>query len=72
VIKCYPEPGVAEYVADALAAGARIFKVHLQVGGFSHTDPRLDEVWGLLAEVGVPVVIHAGHAPVGTEHTGPR
>ena len=34
-------------------------------------DPLLDEVWGLLAEAEVPVVVHAGHAPVGTEHTGP-
>ena len=34
-------------------------------------DPLLDGVWGLLAEAGVPVVVHAGHAPVGTEHTGP-
>ena len=67
----YPEPGAAGYVAAALDAGARIFKVHLQVGGFSPTDPRLDEVWGLLAEARVPVVVHAGHAPVGTEHTGP-
>ena len=66
----YPEPGVAGYVSGALEAGARIFKVHLQVGGFSPGDPRLDEVWGLLAEAGVPVVVHAGHAPVGTEHTG--
>jgi uncharacterized protein len=31
----------------------------------------LDEVWGLLAEARVPVVVHAGHAPVGTENTGP-
>ncbi len=67
----YPEPGVAGYVAGALADGARIFKVHLQVSGFSPGDPLLDEVWGLLAEAGVPVVVHAGHAPVGTEHTGP-
>ena len=67
----YPEPGVAGYVADAVEAGARIFKVHLQVGGFSPIDPQLDDVWGLLAEAGVPVVVHAGHAPVGTEHTGP-
>jgi predicted TIM-barrel fold metal-dependent hydrolase len=52
-------------------AGARIFKVHLQVGGFSPADPVLDEVWGVLAEARVPVVVHAGHAPVGTEHTGP-
>jgi hypothetical protein len=67
----YPEPGVAGYVRDALDAGARIFKIHLQVGGFSPVDPQLDEVWGLLASAGVPVVVHAGHAPAGTEHTGP-
>ena len=67
----YPEPGVARYVRQALDEGARIFKVHLQVGGFPADDPRLDPVWGLLAEAGVPVVVHAGHAPVGTEHTGP-
>jgi predicted TIM-barrel fold metal-dependent hydrolase len=67
----YPEPGAARYVTKALDAGARIFKVHLQVGGFAPDDPQLDRVWGLLAEAGVPVVVHAGHAPVGTEHTGP-
>jgi len=67
----YPEPGVAGYVRDALAAGAQIFKIHLQVGRFAPGDPLLDPVWGLLAEAGVPVVVHAGHAPVGNEHTGP-
>jgi predicted TIM-barrel fold metal-dependent hydrolase len=67
----YPEPGVGRYVRSAVEAGARIFKVHLQVGGFSPADPVLDEVWGGLAEARVPVVVHAGHAPVGTEHTGP-
>jgi predicted TIM-barrel fold metal-dependent hydrolase len=67
----YPEPGVTRYVRQALEAGARIFKIHLQVGGFSPDDPLLDQVWGLLAEAGIPVVVHAGHAPVGTEHTGP-
>jgi uncharacterized protein len=67
----YPEPGVTRYVRAALDAGARIFKVHLQVGGFAPDDPQLDEVWGLLAEERVPVVVHAGHAPVGTENTGP-
>jgi uncharacterized protein len=67
----YPEPRVARYVRQALDAGARIFKVHLQVGGFAPDDPLLDPVWGLLAEAGVPVVVHAGHAPVGTEYTGP-
>jgi uncharacterized protein len=67
----YPEPGVDGYVRRALKEGARIFKIHLQVGGFPPGDPLLDGVWGLLAEAGVPVVVHAGHAPVGTEHTGP-
>jgi len=67
----YPEPGVTGYVARALEAGARIFKIHLQVGGFSSGDPLLDPVWGMLSEARVPVVVHAGHAPVGTEHTGP-
>jgi hypothetical protein len=34
--------------------------------------PSLDEAWGLLTEARVPVVVvHAGHAPVGTEYTGP-
>ena len=67
----YPEPGVAGYVRSAVEAGARVFKLHLQVGGFPPDDPLLDSVWGLLAEAGVPVIVHAGHAPVGTEHTGP-
>ncbi|MEU5565389.1 amidohydrolase family protein [Micromonospora musae] len=68
----FPEPDAARYVGEALAAGARVFKVHFQVGGFAPTDPALDDVWGLLADAGVPVVVHAGHAPVGTAHTGPE
>ncbi|MFI7523262.1 amidohydrolase family protein [Micromonospora globbae] len=68
----FPEPEAPRYVAEALDAGARVFKVHIQVGGFAPTDPALDPVWGLLAEAGVPVVVHAGHAPVGTSHTGPE
>jgi predicted TIM-barrel fold metal-dependent hydrolase len=67
----YPEPAVATYVAQALDGGARIFKVHLQVGGFSPADPLLDPVWDTLAQTGTPVVLHAGHAPVGAAHTGP-
>jgi uncharacterized protein len=67
----YPEPGVVQYVNKALDDGARIFKVHLQVGGFSPVDPLLADTWDLLAQTGTPVVVHAGHAPVGTEHTGP-
>ncbi len=67
----FPEPGVLGYVTRAIGAGARIFKIHLQVGGFPPDDPLLKPVWGLLADAGIPVVIHAGHAPVGTTYTGP-
>lgn len=56
----YPEPGVEEYVAAALAAGGAIAKVHLQVGRFDPLDPRLAAVWPELARRRVPVIIHAG------------
>ena len=68
----YPEPGVLDQVTAALDAGAQVFKIHLQVGRFAPNDPRLDAVWGLLSEAGVPIVMHAGHVPVGNEHTGPE
>jgi predicted TIM-barrel fold metal-dependent hydrolase len=67
----YPEPGVLSYVDAALAAGARVFKVHLQVGGFDPRDPLLAPVWARLAAASVPVVVHAGSGPVGTRYTGP-
>jgi uncharacterized protein len=59
----YPEPGVAEYLERALSRGARCAKVHVQVGDFDPRDPLLDPAWGLLAEAGVPVVVHCGHGP---------
>jgi uncharacterized protein len=69
---CYPEPGAADYVSAALTAGARVFKVHIQVGDFSPTDPLLDGVWGLLEDSGTPVVIHCGSGPVPGRFTGPE
>lgn len=68
----HPEPGVAEYVDEALGAGARLFKVHLQVGAFDPRDPLLDDVWGRLAETATPAVVHCGHGPVPGPHTGPE
>jgi len=68
----FPEPGVSRYVTKALDDGAAIFKVHFQVGCFHPADPLLDPVWDILSTSGTPVVMHAGHAPVGTEHTGPE
>jgi predicted TIM-barrel fold metal-dependent hydrolase len=67
----FPEPGAAGYTRDALGDGARIFKLHLQVGGFDPRTAELDEVWGLLAESGTPIVVHAGSGPVPNRFTGP-
>ncbi|WP_024756146.1 amidohydrolase family protein [Streptomyces exfoliatus] len=67
----FPEPGVDTYVREALGAGARVFKVHLQVGGFDPTDPLLDSAWGTLADSGTPVVVHCGSGPTPGKHTGP-
>ncbi|MEU0561832.1 amidohydrolase family protein [Dactylosporangium sp. NPDC006015] len=67
----YPEPGVPGIVDTALDGGARIFKVHLQVGGYDPNDPLLEPVWGRLAETGTPVVVHAGSGPVANGYTGP-
>lgn len=68
----YPEPGVRDYVARALESGARIFKVHVQVGGYDPRDPLLDPVWGMLADAGVPVVTHCGSGPLPGTFTGPE
>jgi len=67
----FAEPSAAADVKAALAAGARIFKVHVQVGGFDPSDEVLDQAWGLLAEAGVPVVVHCGSGPLPGAHTGP-
>lgn len=60
----YPEDGVVDQVRSALARGARVFKVHAQVGGFDLREPALDPVWGLLTDAKVPVVVHVGSGPV--------
>ena len=66
----YPEPGVTDYLRRALEAGARAVKVHVQVGAFDPRDELLDQAWGLLADAGIPVIIHCGHGPIPGAHTG--
>jgi uncharacterized protein len=66
----FAEPGAERYLAGALDRGARVVKVHVQVGGFDPRDDVLDPSWGLLAEAGVPVVVHCGDGPIPGAHTG--
>jgi predicted TIM-barrel fold metal-dependent hydrolase len=66
----YPEPDVVDYLGAAVEGGARVVKVHVQVGGFDPRDPLLDGAWGLLAEAGVPAVVHCGDGPLPGEFTG--
>ena len=67
----FPEPGARDDVEAQLRAGAVIGKAHVQVGGYDPRDPLLDDVWGLLAEAGAPVVVHCGSGPAPGAHTGP-
>src|SRR4051812_28463875 len=59
----YPERTVTDYVDAALRSGTRLFKVHVQVGDFDPRDPLLDPAWGMLADAGTPVIVHAGSGP---------
>lgn len=67
----YPEPTAPGYVRAALESGTRVFKAHVQVGDYDPTDPLLDEVWGMIADAGTPVVIHCGSGPAPGTFTGP-
>jgi uncharacterized protein len=60
----YPEPGVEKYLSRALEDGARCVKAHVQVGVYDPRAAELDVAWGLVAEAGVPMVIHCGHGPL--------
>ena len=66
----WPEPSVVTYLSAAVEAGARCVKVHVQVGGFDPRDPLLAPAWGLLADAGVPAVVHCGDGPIPGRHTG--
>jgi len=67
----FAEPSAPADVRRAVEQGARVFKCHLQVGGYDPNDPLLDDAWGLLAEAGIPIVTHCGSGPVRGRYTGP-
>jgi len=68
----FPEEEVTSYVGTLVDDGVELFKLHLQVGEFHLDDPLLDDVWGLLEDADVPVLVHAGSGPVGNDFTGPE
>lgn len=67
----YPDPNAVGYVDDALRGGVRIFKAHIQVGDYDPNDPLLEDVWGMIEDSAVPVVIHCGSGPQPGRFTGP-
>ena len=66
----FPEPEAQEYARVAIADGVRIFKAHVQVGGYDPNDPLLDGVWEALQDSGVPLVLHGGDGPAPGRFTG--
>jgi hypothetical protein len=66
----FPEPGVTGYVSGARGRRATV-QGHLQVAPSTLGDPLLDDVWGRLAERGVPIVVHCGGGPIPGPFTGP-
>jgi predicted TIM-barrel fold metal-dependent hydrolase len=50
--------------------GLRVVKLHCSVGDFEVDDPRLEQVWRLVAARSVPVVVHAGHHVSGETRAG--
>lgn len=67
----FPEEPARRYVAAAIEGGVRVFKAHVQVGGYDPRDPLLRPVWGALEDAGVPVIVHAGSGPAPGRFTGP-
>lgn len=68
----FPEPSAAVYVPEAIEAGARIFKAHVQVGAYDPGDRLLDPVWAALEDAQAPIVLHAGSGPAPGPFTGPE
>ncbi|MBY6678356.1 amidohydrolase [Rhodococcus sp. BP-332] len=67
----HPEPDAARYVRTAVEDGVGVMKCHVQVGDIDVHDPYLDDVWAVLDDAAVPVVIHCGSGPEPGRHTGP-
>jgi hypothetical protein len=67
----FPEPEAAGYVEQALARGVRVFKLHVQVGGYDPRDPLLAPAWAQCEQAGAVLVVHCASGPVPGRFTGP-
>jgi uncharacterized protein len=67
----FPEPGVEHYVEQALHAGIRVFKLHVQVGDYDPRDPLLEPAWSLCSDAGAVLVVHCASGPLPGRFTGP-
>ncbi|MEN9796824.1 MAG: hypothetical protein RL653_520 [Pseudomonadota bacterium] len=57
------EDGALDILAEAFDAGLRGVKLHCHVQAFAPDDERLEPVYRLCAERGLPLVMHAGREP---------
>lgn len=57
------EPDAEAIVKEAFSLGLRGLKLHSHVQKVAVDDPRLDPIYGLCAEAGLPIVFHSGNAP---------
>ena len=62
----------AEQVPALVAAGARGFKFHPTMQGFSPNDPAVYPIYEAIAAAGVPMVFHTGQTGIGAGLPGGR
>jgi uncharacterized protein len=67
----FPEPGVDRYVHEAIQAGARVFKLHVQVGAYDPRDRLIEPAWARCEDAGSLLVVHCGSGPAPGKFTGP-
>lgn len=60
----HPDDDVEAVLTEAFdVLGLRLLKLHAHVTGIAPDDPRLDPVYAMLSERGIPLVFHSGNAP---------
>lgn len=67
-----PDAAMLAEIRARHAAGrlAMIGEVEYQYVGVRHDDPRLEPLWSLAEELGVPIAVHSGSGPAGIVYHG--